>query len=96
MEWFEHAADGCTWVLPIAAGVALWIARLVENPLIRSRAERAYFAVLLVVAAGTLRTILAEDPSWFLNGCALGIMVVGAVMPAPHSPESVAYSDRTV
>jgi len=95
MEWFEHAADGCTWIFPIFAGIALWIARLVENPLVRTYAERIFFAVLLLVAAGTLRTMLAEDPSWFLNACSLGIMIVGAVMPTPVNSEPIQFGDHT-
>jgi len=94
MEWFEQAADGCTWIVPLASAIGLWIARLVENPTFRIHAERAYFAVLFVVSAGTLRTMLAEDPCWFLDGCSLGVMIVGAVMPTPASPESVPLSDR--
>ncbi len=89
MEWFEQAADCVQWIIPIAAVVGLLVGRFFENPSVRLRAEGTYFAVFFLVAAGTLRTFLVEDPSWFLHGGALGIMIVGGVIPSAASLSAI-------
>ena len=82
MEWIEQVADCFVWFIPISAAVGLWLARLSVNQLWRLWAQRAFFSTLLLVAGGTLRTVLVDDPSWLLHTLSLGVMVVGAICPS--------------
>ena len=61
--------------------VALWIARLMDDAHWRTAAERTFFTVMLIVACGTLRTILANDGCWLLHTGSLCVMVLGAIFP---------------
>lgn len=81
MEWAEQIADCFVWFIPIAAAVGLWLARLSSIEWLKTWAQRAFFAMLLVVAGGTMRTVMVDDPSWLLHMLSLGVMVVGAICP---------------
>lgn len=81
MEWIEQVADCFVWFIPIAAAIGLWLARLSGDRELRLWSQRAFFASLLLVAGGTLRTVMVDDPSWLLHMLSLAIMVVGAICP---------------
>jgi hypothetical protein len=81
MEWIEFLADNFVWLVPILAVGGLWLARSAMSDLERVWAERTYFAFLLIVACGTLRTILVDDPGWLLHTASLGLMIVGGILP---------------
>ncbi|MDZ4852993.1 MAG: hypothetical protein SGI77_27210 [Pirellulaceae bacterium] len=85
MEWIEQIADCFVWFIPISAAIGLWLARLSSNQLWRLWTQRAFFALLLLVAGGTLRTVMVDDPSWLLHTLSLGVMVIGAACPTPYS-----------
>ena len=88
MEWIEQVADSFVWFIPISAAIGLWMVRWHPSKMARVWAERLFFAALLVVASGTLRTIVVDDPSWLLHTFSLGAMVVGAILPvAPARSE---------
>ncbi len=80
MEWIEQIADSFVWFIPIAAAVGLISIRWLHHQS-RTWAERLFFAALLIVAGGTLRTIVVDDPSWLLHTFSLGLMVIGAALP---------------
>jgi len=84
MEWVEQIADCFVWFIPIAAAIGLWLARLSSIEWWRIWSQRAFFAMLLLVAGGTLRTVVADDPSWLLHTLSLGVMVVGAICPTAN------------
>ena len=84
MEWIELVADCFVWFIPISAAIGLWLARFSVDSDLRLWSQRAFFASLLLVAGGTLRTIMVDDPSWLLHTLSLGIMVVGAICPTVH------------
>ncbi len=88
MEWIEQVADSFVWFVPVLAALGLWTVRWNSSKIGRVWAERLFFAALLVVASGTLRTIVVDDPSWLLHTFSLGAMVVGATFPnAPTQSE---------
>jgi hypothetical protein len=72
--------------IPIIAVIGLWIARLANNDDMRSHAERLFFVAFVIVAGGTLRTMVADDPCWLIHTTSLGVMIVGAVIPATEAP----------
>jgi hypothetical protein len=82
--WFESFANWFPWIVPAMSILSLWIARLCDDDRVRSIAERIYFGMMIVVATGTLRTILADDACWLLHTGSLCMMVVGAVFPQSH------------
>lgn len=74
----------CSWfpyLVPVVALLGLWVARCSTDRQVRKIAERAFFALLIVVAGGTLRTIVAEDHCWLLHTTSFAVMVVGALVP---------------
>ncbi len=79
--WFESFANWFPWIVPALSILSLWIARLCDDALVRSIAERLFFIIMIVVATGTLRTMLANEPCWLLHTGSLGLMVLGAVFP---------------
>jgi hypothetical protein len=85
MEWFEHIADSFVWFIPIAALVGLWLARSQPSSPWRGHMEKGFFAILLLVAGGTLRTVMVNDPGWLLHTLSLGVMVIGAICPTSSS-----------
>lgn len=83
VSWFPY-------LVPMIALLGLWIARCSSAPHVRCIAERAFFALLIVVAGGTLRTMMADDHCWLLHTLSFAIMVVGAIVPgAPKTLESL-------
>jgi hypothetical protein len=87
MEWIEQVADSFVWFIPIAAAIGLWLARVSGDRDLRLWSQRAFFASLLLVSGGTLRTILVDDPSWLLHMVSLATMVVGAICPTASRSE---------
>jgi hypothetical protein len=81
MEWIEQVADSFVWFIPMAAAIGLWLARISGDHEVRLWAQRAFFAALLLVAGGALRTVMVDDPGWLLHMLSLAIMVVGAICP---------------
>lgn len=79
--WFESFAAWFPWIVPVLSILSLWIARLCDDDRVRLFAERLYFVMMIIVATGTLRTILADEPCWLLHTSSLCLMVVGAVFP---------------
>jgi hypothetical protein len=79
--WFESFAEWFPWIIPAVAISGLWIAKLCEDQRLRGIAQRTYFAAMLVVAWGTLRTIVADEGCWLLHTGSLCVMILGAVFP---------------
>jgi hypothetical protein len=75
MEWIEQIADSFVYFIPVAAVIGL-LAVYAFQPEWRAWSERLFFACLLVVAGGTMRTMLIDDPGWLLHMISLGAMVV--------------------
>jgi hypothetical protein len=82
--WFESFAGWFPLIVPMVSILSLWIARLCDDNRARAVAERIYYVMMMVVATGTLRTMLADEPCWLLHTGSLCIMVVGAVFPHTH------------
>lgn len=79
--WFEMFAPWFPWFVPGLALAGLWFARASHDRTLQILAERIFFAVMLIVAAATLRTILANDGCWLLHMGSIGMMVLGATLP---------------
>jgi len=97
--WFESFAPCFPWIVPGLALAGLWFARSTHDRTLQILAERVFFAVMLIVAAATLRTVLANDGCWLLHMGSIGIMVLGATIPQADSQPSesegeVALSDH--
>ena len=78
----------CSWfpyLVPLVALLGLWIARCSSNKQLRALTERCFFALLLVVGGGTLRTMVADDHCWLLHTASFAVMVVGAIVPGSPS-----------
>lgn len=82
LEYLECCAEMVPWLIPLAAVLGLLQARGSQQPILRRWGERVYFAVFLVVAQATLRTMWANDPCWLLHTASLSVMVVGGAMIA--------------
>jgi hypothetical protein len=80
-NWISTLEFNAAWFFPIASLVGLWLCRLSPEDLLRVWSERVFFAMLLLLAGITLRTIAANDQAWLLHTTSLGIMIVGAVIP---------------
>lgn len=79
--WFESFALAFPWVIPSIALLALWFARCSDDRYFRTIAERSFFAAMIVVAWGTLRTVLANEGCWIVHMVSLAAMIVGSVFP---------------
>ena len=90
--WFEFLDGFFPWLVPFIAFASLWVARLGRDERIQRNVERVYFASMLIVAAITLRTILADDGCWILHTGSLGFMVLAAAMPKPESAADEYYA----
>ena len=89
-HWFELFASSYPWIVPAVALISLWIARGSEDQSFRKTAERLFFGALMVVAWGTLRTILANESCWIVHTSSMAVMIVGAIFP---SMEAAAISE---
>jgi hypothetical protein len=88
--WFESLGDALPWVIPLLAVASLWLARVSEDPRFQRIAERAYFAALMIVAWGTMRTVLSNDSCWFVHTASMGAMVVGGIFPLRSTDSATA------
>jgi hypothetical protein len=86
--WFESFAHGFPWIVPGLALAGLWIARSTSDLALKTLAERVFFAAMLIVAAATLRTVLANEGCWLLHMGSIGVMVLGATIPVSDLPVS--------
>lgn len=84
----EALADSFVWLAPIAATLGLIIVRMSRDVAWMRLAETAFYALFLLVAFATLRTMLVDDTPWLLHTGSLGIMTVGAVLPVASLPQS--------
>lgn len=83
--WFETFAPWFPWVVPAIALSGLWIAKSSDDRRVQRIGERTFYAALLVVAGGTLRTVLANEGCWFLHMASMGVMILGATFPQAES-----------
>jgi hypothetical protein len=81
-HWFEVLAGSYPWVIPFVAVTSLWLARGTEDAGFRRIAERLFFGALLLVAWGTLRTILSNEGCWIVHTSSMAAMIVGAIFPS--------------
>jgi hypothetical protein len=86
--WFESFAHGFPWIVPGLALAGLWFARSTRDQALKTLAERVFFAAMLIVAAATLRTVLANEGCWLLHMGSIGVMVLGATIPICDLPVS--------
>ena len=87
----QHALFGAllsTMVLPIAGGTTLVWAKLARGESL-PRAQRRFFACLLVITIVTLRTVIHCDDAWLFHMGTLALMIVGALV-IPGQETSVA------
>ncbi len=68
-----------TMVLPIAGGTTLIWAKLARGDSV-PRAQRRFFACLLVITIVTLRTVIRCDDTWLFHMSTLAAMIVGALI----------------
>jgi inner membrane protein involved in colicin E2 resistance len=88
MIWsIETTAVLAQLLIPIFAVIGMWVVRVLGDSVLRAWSERFYFALLMLVAFGTMRTMLANDDCWLLHTASLSMMVVGAIFP--NSPTTV-------
>jgi hypothetical protein len=81
-NWINALEFNAAWFFPIASLVGLWLCRTSPDQLIRTWSERVFFAMLLLLAGITLRTIAANEQAWLLHTTSLGIMIIGGVIPS--------------
>ncbi len=81
-QWLNWLDVSTPWAIPAIALIALWIARGFEDQGYRKAAERLFLGALLVVAWGTLRTILSNEGCWIVHTSSMAVMIVGAVFPS--------------
>ena len=75
-----------TLLVPLIGGIALLTAKLSVGEAAR-RAERNFFAVLIVITAITLRTVITCDEIWLVHTTTLALMIIGSlVIPSQDSP----------
>lgn len=86
--WFQNLQFGMSWALPLLALILLWLCRFSHDAVAKLVSERLFYAVLLFLAGVTLRTIAINDPAWLLHTTALGVMVVGGIIPFTLEPAS--------
>lgn len=75
-------------VLPLIGGFMLLLAKFSEGDAAR-RAERQFFAVLLVFTLLTLRTVIMCHDYWLVHTATLATMIVGALV-IPSQEDSIA------
>jgi hypothetical protein len=83
--WFESFACCVPWIVPVVAIIGLWIANLSLDKRLKHFAQRTYFAIMLLVAWCTLRTVLDNEGCWILHTGSMGLMVIGAIFPTSDS-----------
>jgi hypothetical protein len=69
----------------------MWMSKASENEHWQRVAERFYFAALIIVAWGTLRTILWNDNCGFAHTISLGGMVIGGIFPFSSGDPTRSY-----
>ena len=75
-------------VLPLLGSTLLLLAKTAHGEAAR-RAERQFFAVLVVMTLITLRTVIRCDQTWLLHTSTLAMMILGALV-IPSQDASVA------
>ena len=71
-------------LIPAACGVALLMAKLTHGEMAR-KAEKNFFAFLVVMTMITIRTVVLCDEVWLIHTTTLAIMIVGALaIPGQH------------
>ncbi len=65
-------------LIPAAAGVALMLAKMTRGEMAR-RAEKNFFAILVVMTVITLRTVVLCEEAWLIHTATLATMIVGAL-----------------
>ena len=85
-NWIDAIEFNAAWFFPIVSLVGLWLCRLSPDELLGVWSERIFFAMLLLFAGITLRTIAGNEQAWLLHTASLGIMIVGGVIPS--TPEN--------
>ena len=74
-----------TFLLPLIGGIALFSAKLSVGDAAR-KAERHFFAALIVITAITLRTVIKCDEIWLVHTTTLALMIVGSlVIPSQNA-----------
>jgi hypothetical protein len=86
--WFETLGPCFSWIVPLLATAGLWVARSSLDRRLQNVAERIYIAAMLLVAAGTLRTVLTNEGCWLLHMGSMGIMALGATIPKSNPVHS--------
>lgn len=82
-------------MIPLAAGIALMLAKLTRGEWAR-KAEKNFFAFLVVMTVITLRTVILCEEFWLIHTATLAIMIVGAlVIPGHDSIEQAIRTDAT-
>jgi hypothetical protein len=84
-------------LIPMAAGIALMLAKLTHGEMAR-KAEKNFFAFLVIMTLITLRTVVLCDEVWLIHTTTLAIMIVGALAIPSHDhslpPQQTASSFR--
>lgn len=94
--WFESFAPCFPWVVPVIAVIGLWVANLSVDKRMRQFAQHTYYATMLVVAWGTLRTVLVDEGCWILHMGSVGLMVLGATFPTGESDSETLISESNL
>jgi hypothetical protein len=89
--WFESIGDAFPLLIPFLAVGAMWMSKASENERWQRVAERFYFTALMIVAWGTLRTVLWNDNCWFAHTISLGGMVIGGIFPFASGDSTRSY-----
>jgi len=66
-------------IFPLVGGIALLFAKLSRGETAR-RAERQFFAVLVVITVITLRTVITCHEIWIVHTMTLGGLIVGSLL----------------
>jgi lysylphosphatidylglycerol synthetase-like protein (DUF2156 family) len=69
--------------IPVAAGIALLLAKLTRGEMAR-KAEKNFFAFLVVMTLITIRTVVKCDEAWLIHTTTLAIMIIGALAIPGH------------
>jgi hypothetical protein len=84
------------WAVVLVPALAIWAvlgAHSRRYADYRTLCDCLYFALMLIIAGLTLRTMSANDPCWLIHTASLGAMVVGGVVSyRDSSEESTAFT----
>lgn len=69
--------------IPISCGTALMFAKLTRGETAR-KAEKNFFAFLVVMTLITIRTVVLCDEAWLIHTTTLATMIVGALAIPGH------------